>query len=70
MKAIVCDKYGSPDVLELRDVDRPVPKDDEVLVRVRAAGLNPLRLAIPERIALPHVLGDGPAQATRDHDSW
>jgi len=41
MKAIVYTRYGSPDVLELREVDRPVPKDDEVLVRVRAAGLNP-----------------------------
>ena len=40
MKAIVQDKYGSPDVLELREVDKPVVKDDEVLVRVRAAAVN------------------------------
>ncbi|MER6453948.1 MULTISPECIES: NAD(P)-dependent alcohol dehydrogenase [unclassified Streptomyces] len=40
MKAVVQDRYGSPDVLELRDVDEPVPADDQVLVRVRAAGLN------------------------------
>ncbi len=40
MKAIVRDEYGSPDVLELRDIDMPVVKDDEVLVRVRAASLN------------------------------
>ncbi len=40
MQAIVQDTYGSADVLELRDVDKPVPKDDEVLVRVRAAGLD------------------------------
>ena len=40
MKAVVQDRYGSPDVLELRDVDKPVPGDDEVLVRVRAAALN------------------------------
>jgi NADPH:quinone reductase-like Zn-dependent oxidoreductase len=37
MKAIVRDKYRSPDVLELRDIAKPVIKDDEVLVRVRAA---------------------------------
>ena len=37
MKAIVQDKYGSPDVLELQDIDKPEVKDDEVLVRVRAA---------------------------------
>jgi NADPH:quinone reductase-like Zn-dependent oxidoreductase len=40
MKAIVFTRYGSPDVLELKKVDKPTPKDDEVLVRVRAASLN------------------------------
>ena len=41
MKAIVQDKYESPeDVLALQDIDRPVVKDDEVLVRVRAAGVH------------------------------
>src|SRR5215217_2439595 len=40
MKAIVQDEYGSPDVLELRDIDIPVVEDDEVLVRVHAAGLG------------------------------
>jgi NADPH:quinone reductase-like Zn-dependent oxidoreductase len=40
MKAIVQDRYGSPDVLELRDIDTPVPADNEVLVRVQAASVN------------------------------
>jgi NADPH:quinone reductase-like Zn-dependent oxidoreductase len=40
MKAIVQDSYGAAEVLELRDVDRPVPTDDEVLVRVQAGGLD------------------------------
>jgi len=41
MKAAVRDRYGSPaDVVELREIDTPVPADDEVLVRVRAASLN------------------------------
>jgi NADPH:quinone reductase-like Zn-dependent oxidoreductase len=40
MRVIVQDTYGSPDVLELREVDNPVVKDDEVLVRVRAAAVN------------------------------
>jgi NADPH:quinone reductase-like Zn-dependent oxidoreductase len=40
MKAIVHDTYGSADVLELRDIDKPVVGDDEVLVRVRAAGVD------------------------------
>jgi NADPH:quinone reductase-like Zn-dependent oxidoreductase len=40
MKAIVHDTYGSPDVLQLREIDTPVVGDDEVLVRVRAAGVD------------------------------
>jgi NADPH:quinone reductase-like Zn-dependent oxidoreductase len=40
MKAIVQDRYGSPDVLQLREVDTPVVGDDEVLVRVHAAGVD------------------------------
>jgi NADPH:quinone reductase-like Zn-dependent oxidoreductase len=40
MKAIVQLNYGSPDVLQLRDIDTPVVKDDEVLVRVCAAAVN------------------------------
>jgi NADPH:quinone reductase-like Zn-dependent oxidoreductase len=40
MKAIVQDRYGGPEVLELRDILRPVPTDDQVLVRVHAAGLD------------------------------
>lgn len=42
MKAIVQDRYGSPDVLELQEVDKPVVDDDGVLVRVRAASVNAL----------------------------
>ena len=40
MKAIVQDTYGSTDVLELRDIDKPVIADDEVLVSVQAAGVD------------------------------
>lgn len=40
MKAIVQLRYGSPDVLQLKDIDKPRPEDDEVLVRVRAAAVN------------------------------
>ena len=41
MKAIVRDRYGSPDILELTEIDKPEPADDEVLVRVHAASVNP-----------------------------
>jgi len=40
MQAIVIEKYGTPDVLELREVESPVPRDNEVLVRVHAASIN------------------------------
>jgi len=42
MKAIIHERYGHPDVLELRDVDKPVLEDDQVLVRVHAASVNPV----------------------------
>lgn len=41
MQAVVYDTYGGPDVLEVREVDRPIVGDQEVLVRVRAASVNP-----------------------------
>jgi NADPH:quinone reductase-like Zn-dependent oxidoreductase len=41
MRAIIHNRYGSPDVVELREVDKPDLADDSVLVRVRAASVNP-----------------------------
>ena len=42
MKAVVRTKYGSPDVLELREIDQPSPADDQVMIQVQAASVNPL----------------------------
>src|SRR5271155_2735647 len=42
MKAAVYTRYGPPDVVQITEVEKPVPKDDEVLIKVRAASVNPL----------------------------
>src|ERR1035441_8938004 len=42
MKAVVCTRYGPPDLLELRDLATPVPAENEVLIRIHAASLNHL----------------------------
>jgi len=42
MKAAVYGRYGPPDVVQIKDVEKPVPRDNEVLIKVRAASVNPL----------------------------
>lgn len=53
-RAVQFDRYGDIDVLEVRDVERPVPGAGEVLVRVRAAGINPGENAV--RLGLFHEI--------------
>jgi NADPH:quinone reductase-like Zn-dependent oxidoreductase len=42
MKAIVCTQYGPPDVLQFTEVAKPTPKDDEVLIKIHGASVNPI----------------------------
>jgi NADPH:quinone reductase-like Zn-dependent oxidoreductase len=46
IKAVIIHSYGGPDVLKVEDVPRPVPKEDEMLIRVIAASVNPVDVAI------------------------
>ena len=67
MKAIFCTQYGSPDVLRLKEVEKPAPKDDEVLVRIHAASANPLDWHLMRGSPFLARLGGGCAdQKTRD----
>jgi NADPH:quinone reductase-like Zn-dependent oxidoreductase len=63
MKASVQDKYGSPDVLKLRKINNPVVKDDEVLIRVHAAAVNPADWHIVR--GLPYILHHGVRDGVR-----
>ena len=53
MKAVLYTKFGPPDVLELHDIEKPSPKEDEVLVRVHAASINALEW---RRFTLPTIM--------------
>jgi NADPH:quinone reductase-like Zn-dependent oxidoreductase len=63
MKAVVQDRYGSADVLELRDIDRPEIGDREVRIRVRAAAVNPGDWAI--MYGLPYIARPAPLYGLR-----
>src|SRR5207249_12035448 len=56
-KAIVHCEYGSPDVLKLEDIEKPVPNDSQLRVNARAASVNPIDLTIRGPWLIRPVLG-------------
>jgi NADPH:quinone reductase-like Zn-dependent oxidoreductase len=59
MKAIVYHNYGSPDVLKLEEVQKPIPGDDEVLIKVQAASVNYGDLPVLRGEPLQRLMGGG-----------
>ncbi len=57
MKAITHCEYGGPEVLKVEDIEKPVPNDNQLLVRVRAASVNPLDLTIRGAWMIRPLLG-------------
>jgi len=65
MKAIVHCEYGGPEVLTVEDVEKPTPADNQVLVKVRAASVNPLDLTIRGPWLIRPILGMRKPKDTR-----
>ena len=65
MKAVICTKYGAPEVLKIMEVEKPTPKDDEVCIKVYAAGVtnsdifmrNPKYMSLRYRIVMHMMVG-------------
>jgi NADPH:quinone reductase-like Zn-dependent oxidoreductase len=59
MKAVVHCEYGKPDVLQIKDIEKPAPDDMQLLVRVHAASLNPLDGHMMRGMLLARLMGSG-----------
>ena len=59
MKAVVHCEYGKPDVLQVKEIEKPTPDDTQLLVRVRAASLNPLDGHMMRGMLLARLMGNG-----------
>ena len=59
MKAAIYTQYGSPDVLQIRDIPKPVPKENEILLRIKATAVNSgdVRLRKADPFAVRFIFG-------------
>src|SRR4026209_76049 len=59
LKAVVDCEYGTPEVLEVKEIEKPTPDDTQLLVRVRAASVNPLDGHMMRGMLLARLMGNG-----------
>ena len=64
MKTAIINRFGPPEVLEITDIERPDPKDDEILIKIKFAGINPVdakvrsgKSGMSKNLQLPAILG-------------
>jgi NADPH:quinone reductase-like Zn-dependent oxidoreductase len=64
MKTATINRFGPPEVLEITDIDRPVPNNEEILIKIKFAGINPVdakvrsgKSGISKKLQLPAILG-------------